>query len=132
METKVPTKTIYQYKGQCYVRLRNDDFHESLKQKDSLIWYPENTLRFIELICYIPYIQSVMTESPFIISCYDRTNVWILNEEDKWVNPDFQTYGCGYSQIISDVLGYPHSIPLVIVSGREGISKFKEKYHIAR
>jgi len=99
--------------GQCYVRVRNNEFHNILLSKNDLIMYPETSMRFLDTVSYLPYVQSILTENPYLISCYDRNNVWVLNAENKWVNPDIQTFGASISYITQEILNYGHEIPLL-------------------
>jgi len=99
--------------GQCYVRVRNNEFHDILYYKNDLILYPENAMRFLDMVSYLPYVQSILTENPYLISCYDRKNVWILNDENKWINPDIQTFGASVSYITQEILKYGYEMPLL-------------------
>jgi len=97
-----------------------------LSKDDKLILYPERAMTFVDTVCYRPYLKSVVTENPFVISSYNRDNVWLL-EKGEWVNPSQQTYGASVNLITFSILNYNNTIPMVIVHGSKGIEEYKEK-----
>lgn len=60
---------------------------------------------FMDTVNYLPYKRSIITENPYLITCYDRLLVWIL-DNGKWRNPDIQTFGASVSVITYDLLEY--------------------------
>jgi hypothetical protein len=117
----------------CYVYVQGNEANEDMyydlvrrSKDDEIILYPERAMRFIDTVCYRPFVKPVVTENPFIIGCYDRKEVRVI-EDGKWVKPEIQTFGCNASLITDDLLHYTNSIPLVVKSGLEGIEEFKNK-----
>lgn len=92
----------------------------SFSKENQLILYPENRFRFIDLITYRPYVKSILTENPWIISLYDRKQVFVI-KNNKWVNADIQTYGASIDIIVSDILGYNSSISATVYGNVETI-----------
>ena len=116
-------------KGKCYIFVQGNDiniehYYELVRKSknDEIILYPEHSMRFIDIVEYRPYVKSIVTENPYLISCYDKRNVFIL-VDDEWVNPTIQTYGASVSYITSDLLNYTNTIPMMVYGG----SSFKEK-----
>jgi predicted kinase len=73
---------------------------------------------------YRPYVKSIVTENPYIISCYSRNDVFVLSN-DKWVNPDIQTYGASVNIITNSILMYNNTIPLLPLGGASYKDKIK-------
>lgn len=46
-----------------------------------------------------PKMFHIVTDSPFLVPLYDMNDVYI-NVRGKWVNPEFQTFGCDYSRVM--------------------------------
>ena len=116
-------------KEQCFVFLQGNDanedhYYELVRESknDNLILYPERAMTFADTVDYIPYVKSVVTENPYIISCYPKKNVWILQNDD-WIHPEIQTYGSSVDFITSSILQYTSSIPTAVLGG----GKFKDK-----
>lgn len=118
----------------CYVlpQLRKGPIHPIAHRRHKLIWYPERAMMLFDQIMYRPYIQSVVTESPWIIACYprDRVRVW-SNEEwtngGEWHCPDIQTYGADISGIMCSILGVQQTIPSTPLDGGKQIQKLIDK-----
>lgn len=100
-----------------------------LSKSDKVILYPERAMTFADHACYRPYVKSVVTENPFIISSYPKKKVWIIRN-GEWVNPSMQTYGCSVNIIMDDLLGTNTSIPLAVLGGVEEIEKYREKIRL--
>lgn len=113
--------------GQCYVIVRDNNFHPILNHKNDMVIYPENNMTFLDMVSYIPFVKSILTENPYLICCYDRLNVWILDNKDNWVNPDIQTYGASVSIITENILNYWHSMSLLPLFGKQGIQDFRKE-----
>ena len=114
---------------QCFVFLQGNDaniehYYDLVRESknDNLILYPERAMTFADTIDYRRYVKSVVTENPFIISCYPRENVWIL-QDDEWIHPDEQTYGASVNLITNSILQYHNTIPTSVLGG----GKFKDK-----
>jgi len=116
-------------KEQCFVFLQGNDanmehYYDLVRESknDNLILYPERAMTFADTVDYRHYVKSVVTENPFIISCYPRENVWVL-QDDEWVNPEIQTYGASVNIITSSILQYHNTIPTSVLGG----VKFKDR-----
>ena len=116
-------------KEQCFVFLQGNEANEEHyydlvreSKNDNLILYPERAMTFADTVDYRRYVKSVVTENPFIISCYPRENVWVL-QDDEWVNPEIQTYGASVNIITSSILQYHNTIPTSVLGG----VKFKDR-----
>lgn len=114
---------------QCFVFLQGNDINDEHyydlvreSKNDNLILYPERAMTFADTVDYRRYVKSIVTENPYIISCYPRENVWIL-QDDEWVNPDRQTYGASVNFITMSILQYSNTIPTSVLGG----GKFKDK-----
>lgn len=107
----------YNKTGCCYV-LHQGIFNEVLYQKTDFVLYPEQSLTLIDLATGFKWQQSVITESPWIISCYPMEDVYIFRN-GEWNNPDFQTFGCSVNLIMSKILGIRNTIPANIISKDE-------------
>lgn len=114
---------------QCFVFLQGNDANEEHyydlvreSKNDNLILYPERAMTFADTVDYKRYVKSVVTENPFIISCYPKENVWVL-QDDEWVHPNQQTYGASVNFITMSILQYSNTIPTSVLGGE----KFKDK-----
>jgi hypothetical protein len=119
--------------GNCFVYIEGNEVDIEkyydlvrLSKDDKIILYPERKRCFIDTVCYRPYVKSVVSENPWIISCYSAKNVWIL-EDGEWMHPDIQTYGASVEYITDLILHVNSSIPLLILGGDEAIIRLKEK-----
>jgi len=120
--------------GKCYVFIQGNDINEEhyydlvrKSKNDELILYPERAMTFVDVVHYRPYLKSIVTENPYIISCYSKKDVYIL-DNDEWVHPTSQTYGCSVDIITDELLKYNNSIPLYPMGGasyKEKIKKLK-------
>jgi len=71
---------------------------EEVMNKEITLFYPEAGMTQNQLFTTSrPRDFHIVTDSPFLVSLYDMYEVFIL-VRGKWVNPDFQTYGCSYSR----------------------------------
>ena len=116
-------------KEQCFVFLQGNDaniehYYDLVRESknDNLILYPERAMTFADTVDYRRYVKSVVTENPFIISCYSREDVWIL-QDDEWIHPDIQTYGASVNLITGNILQFRNTIPTSVLGG----GKFKDK-----
>lgn len=120
-------RTAIKYIGTCYVLLQIDKIHPITHKRHDLVWYPERSFTLLDLVQYRPYVKSVVTESPWIIACYDRDNVRVWNKERGWITPNHQTYGGSVNMIMHSILKIHQTIPANILDGGEIIKKLIEK-----
>jgi len=122
----MPMRKIVQhelrFEENCYALLQTDKIHPIAYNRYDLHWYPERGLPLIKQIKYKPYVKSIVTESPWLISCYPQENVWIWKDRD-WRNPFEQTYGASINSITMNVLGISQTIPAVALDGGDEINK---------
>jgi hypothetical protein len=115
----------------CFVYIQGNEvdiekYYELVKlsKEDKLILYPERAMTLADTVCYRPYVKSVITENPWIISCYSFDKVWIIRN-GEWRNASHQTFGASTNIILSDILGIDSSIPLMVLSGKKGIAEYR-------
>ena len=123
----------YHLLGYCFVYVQGnevdmDKYHDlvNLSKAEEIILYPERRMCFVDQVTYIPYVKSVVTENPWIISCYPKQYVWRIID-GQWEHPEEQTFGASVEYITSNLLNYSHTIPMAIVSGKEGILEYRKK-----
>jgi hypothetical protein len=112
--------------NKCYVLPQTNTHHQITYQRHDLIWYPETGLPLLDVVNYKPFVKSVVTESPWVIACYDYKNVFIW-EDGRWKHPNMQTYGASVSHIMMNIIGYTHTIPALVMDGGECIIKLKKE-----
>jgi hypothetical protein len=119
--------------GNCFVYVQGNEadiekYYElvRLSKDDKLILYPERAMTFTDCVCYRPYVKSIITENPWIISCYSCSKVWIMRD-GEWRNPSCQTYGASISVIMMEMLGVDGTIPLMVLGGKKEIAAHREK-----
>lgn len=112
-------------KNKCYVLHKGFFNKELLEHKNDLIMWPEDGLSLLNLASGIKYEASIVTENPWLISCYSSEDVFIY-ENGEWVNPRKETYGTSINLITSSILKIRHSIPAAIV-GDETVQDLREK-----
>lgn len=119
--------------GNCFVYVQGNEtdiekYYElvRLSKDDKLILYPERAMTLVDTVCYRPFVKSVVTENPWIISCYSFENVWIIRN-GEWRNASHQTFGASVNFIMDDILGIDSSIPLMVLSGKKGIAEYRNK-----
>lgn len=113
--------------GKCFV-LHKGIYNEILKY--DFVLYPEDRLTLLQLSSGIRYVKTIVTENPWLISCYDEKDVFIFRD-GKWETPPIQTYGCSVELIMDRILGISNSIPLRIFSideANELIEKIQKFY----
>jgi hypothetical protein len=117
----------------CYVYVRDlrntDPVGEEViiaakKTEFDFYIYPEYHLTFTDKTQYIPYIRSIVTEEPYLISCYSREFVWVI-EDGVWKHPNTQTFGTSVSIITHEILKYEPSMPLLPLKGLNYIKKLR-------
>ena len=119
--------------GNCFVYMQGNEvdiekYYElvRLSKDDKIILYPEHGRSFTDMVCYRPYVKSVVTENPWVISCYDKRKVWVIRD-GKWGIPNEQTYGCSVNIITSNLFECHNTIPMGVVGGDQEIEKYREK-----
>lgn len=128
-------KHTFILKGKCYVLLESRSIKRNRKKYDAItqqrfdmIWYPERGMSLIDEVCYRPYVDTVVTESPWIISCYYREDVFIWDSEIKdWVNPCPETYGASVDHIYTSILGIDCLLPRIPLNGVNGIVELRNE-----
>lgn len=127
-------KDEIEYFGMCYVLVQIDSgkIHPITHVRHNLVWYPERGMPLLHCIKYRPYVKSIVTECPWIISCYSQENVRVWERKLGWIQPKHQTYGASISHILMSVLGIKQTIPsMPLDSGRairELIKKLERRY----
>ena len=112
-----------QLKNTCYVLVQTDVIHPIAHTRNDLIWSPERAFNLLECVQYKPYVKSIVTENPWIISCYQQENVRIWDKERGWVRPRNQTYGASINWITMKLLRIRQTIPSTPLDGGEEIKK---------
>jgi len=116
---------MIKFKHKCYVLLQTNKIHPIAYHRHDLVWYPERAMTLLDCVQYRPYVKSVVTENPWIISCYDRDNVRVWH--DGWVSPNDQTYGASVNSITMRLLGIRSTIPAMVYDGGKDIKKLIKK-----
>lgn len=111
------------YENTCYVLVQTGLIHPIAHERHDLIWYPERSMTLLDCVQYQPFIKSIVTENPWIISCYDRDNVRVWNKKHNWITPRDQTYGASINQITMCILGIRQTIPSIAFDGGKEIKK---------
>lgn len=115
--------------GICYVLPQVNVAHPITDQRHDLAWYPEREMTLLEQVQYRPYVKSVVTESPWIIGCYDHNDVRIW-KDGEWVRPNDQTYGASVNKIMMKIIGVRQTIASTPLDGGteiKGLIKKLEK-----
>jgi hypothetical protein len=117
-----------QLEGHCYVLVRTNKIHPIAHQRFDFMWYPETGMSLIDQMNYRPYVQSIITENPWLIAMYPREKIRVWDKDEKrWVLPDRQTYGASVNGIMMTCLGFSCTIPAQALDGGEQLSqKVKE------
>lgn len=110
----------YEY---CYVVPQVGEYHGITDFKDILLYYPERGKSLFKMVNYRPFEKSVITENPFIISCYSRSQVRIWDDTKGWIPPEEQTYGASMENIMFRLLNVQQSIPSIVYDGGKKMSQ---------
>jgi hypothetical protein len=104
----------------CYVcNSRSSAIYPLELNKDNTLFYPENRMSTMDCFKITrPKDFHIVTDSPFLVGLYDRKEVFVW-KNNKWINPDIQTFGASYSIIIQDIFGYNNTIPQTIIKSDE-------------
>ena len=73
-------------------------------------------MTLLERTTYKRYKRSIVTEDPWLISCYPKEQVRIWRR-GEWVEPSAQTLGASINKINLTVLGIKLTIPSSIMDG---------------
>ncbi len=117
---------MYELKGHCYVLVRTDVIHPITHERFNFIWYPETRMSLLDAMNYKPYVQSIVTENPWLICMYDREKVRVWDKKRGWVKPDVQTYGRSVNGIMC-TLGFPNTISAQVYDGGKTLAKYKKE-----
>jgi hypothetical protein len=102
----------------CYIaNIKDGSVYPPELNKENTLFYPEQNMTTLE--CFEtgrPSEFHIVTDSIFLVPLFDRDEVFIW-KKNKWVNPDFQTYGCSYTRIM-DLFGITSSIPRATLDGK--------------
>jgi len=118
-----------EYENTCYVLLQTNSIHPIAHKRHDLLWYPERGMTLLDCIQYKPYVKSIVTENPWLISCYDRENVRVWDKEYNWIRPNDQTYGASINKITMCILGIRQTIPSVAYDGGKAIEKLIKEFN---
>jgi len=114
--------------NKCYVLLKTNKIHPITYQRFDLVWYPEDRMTLFDTIQYQPYVRSIVTENPWLISMYKMENVKIWSIEDKkWKTQHRQTYGASVNMIMMTILGITQTIPSGALDGGIEIQEYIKK-----
>ncbi len=111
----------------CYVLVQIDVIHPIAHKKHELIWYPERGMTLLDCVQYIPYVKSIVTENPWLISCYSGENVRVWDSVYGWSMPNSETYGASVNYITMQLLGIRQTISSVALDGGESIKSLIKK-----
>jgi hypothetical protein len=116
-------------KGKCYVvHQLKQVAHPITKYRHDLLWHPERGMGLLDRASYRPYVQSIVTDSPWLIACYDREDVFVWEKDGRkkgrWVHPNAQTYGADIDSITFTVLGITHPLPAMALDGGKIMKKY--------
>lgn len=122
-------KEPLQFEGHCYVLIQGDYIHPHAPVlRNEAIWYPERSMTLYEQHMYRPYVKSVVTENPWIISCYPREKVRVVGEFGEWEWPRNQTYGASVNSMTIQLLGITATIPAMVMDGGKDFKKVIKEY----
>ena len=129
-------RTAINYTNTCYVLVQIDEIHPIAHVRHDLIWYPERTMTLLDCVQYIPYVKSIVTENPWLISCYPRENVRVWDSVIGWIMPNNETYGASINHITMSLLGIRQTISSFALDGGKSIRKLieelkKEREHVS-
>ncbi len=113
----------YELEGVCYVLVQTNTIHPIAHDRFDFLWYPERGMSLIDQMKYRPYVQSIVTECPWIIAMYDMDNIRVWDAERGWVRPSRQTYGAEVSGILHEVMGFNCHIPAQVMDGAVALDK---------
>lgn len=103
----------------CYVANPKDgSVYPSELNKENTLFYPEAGMTTMERFSSSrPRDFHIVTDCHFLVGLYDKNEVFIWRD-GKWINPDFQTYGCSRNLILSEIFGINSSIQQAVISSK--------------
>lgn len=102
--------------GCCYVAHQGiANLADMFEGRPSIEFYPESGYTLLELCKGVSFNEPIVTESPWIVSCYNDSKVFVW-ENGKWENPRFQTYGCSINILMSRIFKISSTIPIRVES----------------
>ena len=103
----------------CYVtNPKEGSIFPSELNKDNTLFYPEAGMTTMEKFTTSrPRDFHIVTDCPYLVSLYSFHEVFIWRN-GKWENPNFQTYGCSYEIITSNIWEYQNSIPQAVIDSK--------------
>ena len=117
-----------QLQGHCYVLLRGCGIHPIAHRRFELLWYPETAMYLVDQYMYRPYVQSIVTESPWLIALYDRERVRVVYEDGSWQCPQYQTYAADVGNTFSHLLELPSHVAAMPLDGGRQFKKVLREY----
>lgn len=118
---------MYELTEHCYVLPDLQKTHPITHDRFKFAWYPERGMSVVSQMSYLPYVQSIVTESPWLIAMYPRERVRVWDVDRGWVCPDVQTYGASVNGIMMNVLGFRHTIPAMALDGGKALHEIVKK-----
>ena len=112
----------------CYVLLRGCGIHPIAHRRFELLWYPETAMNLVDQYAYRPYVQSIVTENPWLITLYDRERVRIVYEDGSWQCPQYQTYAADVGHVFSHLLELPSHVAAMPLDGGRQFKKVLREY----
>jgi len=120
---------IIKTEGHCYVLLCGDWIHPHAPlMREYMLWYPERAMTLFDQYTYRPYVKSIVTENPWLITLYDREKVRIVYDDGSWQLPQYQTYGAGFEHMVHNVLNIPSSVAAMVLDGGKQFKKVVSEY----
>tara|TARA_B100000749_G_C18445956_1_gene474252 strand:- start:389 stop:862 length:474 start_codon:yes stop_codon:yes gene_type:complete len=98
-----------------------------VKKDDAVCLLPELTMSFAEQKAFDPdnYQQDwVVTNSPLIVSCFRRNDVFVYQDSGELVPVRFETYGASFDVLLKSLNGFKSLLPdKVVAEVREMLTK---------
>lgn len=103
----------------CYIyNPHSDAILPKELNRDNTLFYPEADMTTNEMLTTSrPKDFHIVTDCHFFPSLYKTHEVFIW-EDGEWVNPNFQTYGCSYTNVLRRLWASKHSIPANVVNSK--------------
>lgn len=106
----------------CYIKSQKSNVgYPDFLNKENTLFYPEQAMTLHDMM-YTgkPDIFHIVTDCPFLVGLYKEEEVFIFNEkEQKWENPNFQTYGTSYNILLNKLWGFRNTIPITVIGTYE-------------
>ena len=85
-------------------------------------------MNLVDEYMYRPYVQSIVTESPYLIALYDYSRVRVVEENGSWQMPNMQTYASSVEYLACSLLHLPSTVPAMPLDGGRGFKKVIREY----